>query len=84
MLFTFSAMDTTALTAQIDALETQIGAEQTQLDSDQTKLKELQAELSQANLINSIEALNTDEVSAINAALEADGSHISLSLPPEV
>lgn len=74
-------MDTTQIQQQIDALNTQIVTDETTLQNDQAKLAELQQELSQANLINSLEALTPEQVTAINAALAADGSQLTLSIP---
>lgn len=75
-------MDITAIQTEIDALNAQIVTDEATLSDDQAKLAELQAELAQATLINGLEALTADEVTAINAALAADGSQISVSLPP--
>jgi hypothetical protein len=75
-------MDTSAIEAKIADLQTSIQTEQADIESKQSDLSGLQAELAQANTINAIEALTPDQITAINEALAADGSQISLSLPP--
>jgi len=75
-------MDTTTLEAQITTLEATIVTDQTTLASDQSQLTILQNELAQATGINWLESLTPDQVATVNSVLSADGSQISVSLPP--
>jgi len=71
-------MDTTVLQSKIDTLNQEIS-------SDQSALSIAQAELAQASIINSLEGLDAEAVTAINEALASDVDNktgISLSLPP--
>lgn len=70
-------MDATTQQQKVDQLTQQVQADQTQLSTDQASLAEAQAELNQVNLINQLEALTPDEVTAINAALASDPANIS-------
>lgn len=75
-------MDTTVLQEKIASLTTAVSNDQTVLDSDQAALKQAQDELAEADLINTIETLTDDQVTAANAGLTADGSKISLVVAP--
>jgi len=75
-------MDTTALQQKIDTLTAQVATDESTLASDQAALATAKDELAQATLINALEALTPEQISAINAALAADNSTVSISLPP--
>lgn len=78
-------MDATAQQAKVDALSGQVSLDEDALANDQKALEQAKAELAQASLINSLEALSPDEVSAINAALASDADNktgVSIALPP--
>lgn len=77
-------MDASALQTTVNNLTTQVAADQQTLENDQTALATATAELGQVTLINQLEALTSDEVTAINAALSTDPqntSGISISIP---
>ena len=79
-------MDTSTLQATITQLTAQVATDQTTLTNDGAALATAQAELAQATLINSIESLTPDEVSAVNSGLKSDGSTLSIvdSATPEL
>lgn len=77
-------MDSSTLQAQVDALTAQVSTDQTALANDEAALATASAELAQITLINQLEALTADEVTAISAALSTDPQNIngiSLSIP---
>lgn len=78
-------MDITVLQAQEAALQNSIVTDETTLANDQEELAKVQAELGVAQLANSLEALTSDQVMAVNEILVADGSTLVLTLPaPEL
>lgn len=77
-------MDSSTLQAQVDALSAQVSTDQTALANDEAALATASAELAQITLINQLEALTADEVTAISAALSTDPQNIngiSISIP---
>ena len=77
-------MDATVLEQTITNLEAAIVTDQAQLDKDNASLSEAQAELAQVSLVNSLEALTPDQVTAVNEALASDSANtsgITLTLP---
>ena len=77
-------MDATQLQQTITNLEAAIVTDQTQLDKDNADLATAQAELAQVSLVNALEALTADQVTAVNEALASDSANttgITLTLP---
>jgi len=84
-------MDASAQQAKVDQLTSQVQSDQaavetaqTTLANDQAALTQAQAELANISFINQLEALTSDQVAAINAALESDTANTSgirLTLP---
>lgn len=78
-------MDITALTAQQATDQSNVDAATVALKSAQDALDLTTAELSQANLINALEALDEAGATTVNEALSSDPDNktgISLSFPP--
>lgn len=77
-------MDASALETTITNLQAAIVNDQTQLDKDQADLATAQAELAVVSLVNTLEALTPDQVTAINESLASDTANtsgITLTLP---
>lgn len=75
-------MDLTAAQAKVDALKAQETTDETAVANDKAALALAEAELAQATLINQLEALTPDEITAVNAGLAADSSKLSLTVAP--
>lgn len=76
--------DITSLTAKVQADKDAVASAQKALDAANATLAADQKELDAANFINQIEALGTDpsELAVVQAALQADGSNVSISVAP--
>lgn len=68
-------MDTTTLQATITNLEGQESSLSQQLSDTQNQLTVAKNELANANVINALEALDADQLTALNAALAADSQN---------
>jgi hypothetical protein len=73
-------MDTTALQSQVDSLTSSIATDETTLQNDQAELAKLQAELKVASLVNQLEALTADEITALNSLLTEPENTLGVSL----
>jgi hypothetical protein len=76
-------MDTTALEAQAAQLTSEIQADKDDITAKQAQLDSINGELANAAVVNAIESAN---IEAVNAALKADGSTLQIvdtaAVPP--